>query len=108
MLPGPPYAITRTAICSTVMHQIHDGAHRVDLRLRQDAVAEIEDVAGTSTGALQDVPHLAVAFGGRRQQRHGLEVALNGPLTDAGPRGIERNAPVDADHIATGRHEILE
>src|SRR5262245_4651588 len=77
MLPGPPYAMIRTASCSPSMHLIHDGAHRGDLGLGKHAVPEIEDVPRTAAGPLQDVPDLARALRGRGEQRRRVEIPLD-------------------------------
>src|SRR6266545_3243501 len=108
MLPGPPYAITRTATCSAAMHEIHNRPHRRDVRLREYAVTEVEDVAGSTAGARQDARDLTTALRGGRQQCSRLEIALDRPIPDPGPRRVEGNAPVDADDVTAGRREILE
>src|SRR6266511_631129 len=108
MLPGPPYAITRTAICSAAMHEIHDRPHRRDVRLREYAVTEVENVAGSSTGARQDVADLTGALCGGREQHRGLEIALDRAISDASPGGVQRYPPVDADDVAARCREIFE
>src|SRR5512145_627304 len=86
-LPDPPYAMTRTAICSHTMHKIHHGAHGGDVSLGQDAVAEIEDVSGPAAGALENVADLPVALRGWRQQCRGFEIPLDCLGADARPGG---------------------
>src|SRR5712691_7285093 len=108
MLPGPPYAMTSTAICSAAMDEIHDGTHGSDVGFRKNAVTEIEDVARTSARAGEDVANLTRTFGRGCEQGHGLEVALDCTLSDAGPGGIQRNPPVDADHVTARRGEVLQ
>src|SRR5216110_425307 len=110
ILSGPPYAITKTAsrAPSSAMHEIHYGAHRRDIGLGQYPMSEIEDVAGPTGGALQDVPDLARSFTIGGKQGGGLQIALDRAIADTRPRRIERDAPVDADHIAAGGCEILE
>src|SRR5882672_7306634 len=100
--------MTRTATCSAVMHQIDDGTDRRDVRLRQHPMAEVEDVTRPAGGAPQDVTHLAVALRGGSEERRRLEIALNRALTDTDPRRVERDPPVDADHVTTGRCEIFQ
>src|SRR5437879_1214582 len=58
-LPGPPYAMSSTASWSAAMHQVHDRPDRRDIGLGQHAVAEIENVAGPSPRAREDVADLA-------------------------------------------------
>src|SRR5436190_14600927 len=110
IVSGPPYAMTRTAseAPSSAMHEVYHGAHGRDIGLGQDPMAQVEDVPRPSRGALQDITDLTRAFTLRRQQRGGLEVALDRAIADSRPGGVERNAPVDADHVAAGGREILE
>src|SRR5437879_3388614 len=108
MLPGPPYAITSTASRSAAMDEIHDGAHGSDVGFRKDAMAEIEDVTGTPAGLGKDGADLTRPLRGWCEQCRGLEIALDRTVSDAGPCGIERNAPVDADDVATSRGEVLQ
>src|SRR5207249_6837211 len=110
MLPGPPYAITSTATGggSTAMDEIHDSAHGGDVGFRKDAMAEIEDVARTPTGLRKNCADLTRPLRGGCEQRRGLEIALDRTISDAGPCGIERNAPVDADDVATRCGEVLQ
>src|SRR2546422_6602809 len=92
------------------MDEIHDSPHGSDIRLGEHAVAEIEDVARTSTGAGEDVMDLTGALRGGREQCRRVEIALDRaiPAPDAGPGSVQRNAPVDADHVAAGCCEIFE
>src|ERR1041384_7302635 len=107
MFPGPPYAITSTAICSAAMDEIHDGPHRGDVRLRKDAVAEIEDVARTSAGAGEDVANLTGPFRRGSEQGDGLEVALDRSLAGAAPAGIQRTPPSFPVRAAPRRSEVI-
>src|SRR5882672_2566399 len=113
MLPGPPYAITSTASRegggSAAMHEIHDGPHGSDVRLREHAVAEIEDVARAPTGTGEDVADLTGTLRRGREQRRRLEIALDRATPPhAGPSGVQRNPPVDADDVAARCGEILQ
>src|SRR5205823_12937848 len=110
-LPGPPYAISSTATRSAAMHPLHDRLQRLHRRLGEDAVSQVEDVPGASAGAGEHVPHLPLELRPRRQERYRIEVALNGTRgrgPDPLPRNVERDAPVDADHIAARPREIHE
>src|SRR5262247_984255 len=107
-LSGPPYAMMRTAVCSRVMHQIHDRAHGGDVGFGQDAVAEIEDVSGPAVRARENVADLTVALRGRRQQRRGFEIPLDCLGADSRPGSIQRDAPIHADDVPTGRGEVFE
>src|SRR3989442_8697468 len=110
MWRGPPYAITSTATGggSAAMDEIHDGAHGSDVGLRKNAMAEIEDVTRTPAGLGKDGADLTRPLRGGCEQCRGLEIALDRTISDAGPCGIERNAPVDADDVATRCGEVLQ
>src|SRR5262245_39146256 len=99
--------MTRTA-SSTSMDQVHNGANRGHVRCGKHAVAEIEDVSGAPLGPRQDVAHLAVALGAGSEQRGRLEVSLDRAIADARPRGVERQAPVNADHVSPRGGKVLE
>src|SRR5712691_1522678 len=75
----------------------------------KNAVAQIEDVAGTSAGALEDfVGRGEHAIEWTEQQRR-VEVALNRAVrSDALPRLVQRRAPVGANHVAAGRAQLAE
>ena len=76
----------------------------------QDAMTEVEDVAGTASGAVKDVLGFGAhdVPGGKKDG--GIEVALDGDAVGAAetrPGGIERGMPVEADDIATsGGHQF--
>src|SRR5689334_4479184 len=112
MLPGPPYAITSTATWSgegsAAMYEIHDRPDSRYIGLGKHTVAEVEDVAGPAGGAFEDGRYLTVALGGRSEQRDRLEIPLNRAIPDPRPCRVERNAPVDADHVAARCRKILE
>src|SRR3989440_1872598 len=102
-LSNPPYAINSTATPppSAAMDPGHDALQRLDRRLRQHAVPEVEDVAGAARGPVEHVPHPLLERGERREQRRGIQVPLNRPVgADALPRDVEGNAPVHADDVA--------
>ena len=69
----------------------------------QDAVAEIEDVAGPALGPAQHVvdPREQPLAGGEEQR--GVEVALHRhPVSEPSPALVEGRPPVEADHVAAG------
>ena len=68
----------------------------------QDAVSEVEHVAGASAGPAQHVDGAPQhAFGGAEQRRR-VEVALDGAVgADEVPSLVEGYAPVEADHVAS-------
>ena len=84
-----------------------DRLHRLDRRLRQDAVAEVHHVPACRPGRVrplgeQDV-HLALDPGDRGEQGGGVEVALEhrprAGLREPGAHLRERLAPVDRQHV---------
>src|ERR1044072_4814296 len=107
VVPGPPYAITSTAI-SAIVDLIDDRTYGRDVRFRQNPVSEIEDVAGPPAGLLQDVLYESRALGGRGEERRRVEVALDRLRSDASPPAVERDAPVDADHVTTRGGEVFQ
>ena len=75
------------------------------IRVRQDAVAEVEDVAGPSAGAPRgsSIDADSTRSNGPSSER-GIEVPLHAALAaDPLPALVERDAPVEADHVASGR-----
>ena len=72
----------------------------VRVGLRQDPVAEVEDVAVAPARALEHVERRGLEPVPRREQRGGIEVALHAPLADELPALVERDAPVEPDHVA--------
>src|SRR2546423_8222157 len=110
-LPGPPYAIssTETPPASAAMYPVHDALQRLDRRLREHAVPEVEDVARSASGPVEHVATWLLELGERREQRRRIEVPLNRPVgTDALPRDVEGNAPVHADDVAARAREVGE
>src|SRR5206468_2338598 len=101
--------MSSTATRSAAMHPLDHRLERLDRRFGEDAVSEVEDVAGPPRGAGEHVPHLALELESRREQGHRVEVALNGDgapgAADSLPRHVERDAPIDADHVAAGARE---
>src|SRR5438445_64735 len=101
--------MSSTGTASAPMHQLHHGLQRFDRRIGEDAVAEVEDVAGPAPGAAEDVAHSRLERGARSEQRRGVQVPLDRlRRADALPRRVQRDAPIDADHVAARRREVLE
>src|ERR1700691_1942056 len=72
---GVPWASRRTACLAIrvlqpeLAHHAHDGLHVFDRRGRDDAVAKIEDVAGTSVGGAKNLFHAQFQHFERRKKR---------------------------------------
>jgi len=91
------------------MYPVHDALQRLDRRLREHAVPEVEDVARAARGPVEHVADSLLELGERREQRRRIEVSLNRPVgTDALPRDVEGNAPVHADDVAARAREVGE
>ena len=72
-------------------------------------MAQIEDVAGPSRGALQHVVRAGQHPLDRSEQQGRIEVALHGAIqSDALPGLVERHAPVNPDHVTPGRRHRFE
>jgi hypothetical protein len=70
---------------------------------------EVEDVTGMAGDATQDVVGLVEHSRDGAEQQGWIEIALQGAIeADAVPRHIQRDTPVDADHITAGVAKLLE
>src|SRR3989442_223387 len=90
------------------MDDLDDGLERLDRGLGQDAVAEVEDVAGAAGGAPQHVARPLEQHVARPEQQRRIEVALDRAVADVAPRPVQRDPPVDADDVAPRGREIPE
>src|SRR5713101_10211101 len=70
----------RSSLGTHVMDHVDQRLHVIDRRGGQDAVAEVEDVAGTAGGAAQDVGDPLADVRGLRHQHDRIEVALHGDV----------------------------
>src|SRR5436305_5468963 len=72
-------------------------------RLGNNAVAEIENVAGAAGGLVEDFLRAAADIGFVGEENERVEVALNGfSLADDFPGVVETDAPVDPDDLTAG------
>ena len=82
------------------MHHFHDCLHVLNGRMLQDPVSEIEDMTGSAVGPTQNIEHAGLELREGRKEGDGIEIPLNSDvLPEQGPTIIERDAPVQADHI---------
>ena len=66
-------------------------------------MAQVEDVAGSTGGLMQDSPGFPLDLGDGRQQDNGIEVSLDGdPRTQSVPGPGEVDPPVKANHRPAG------
>ena len=98
------YSITPIlSLRAQFVHGVYHGDDMIDRCFRQDAVAEIEDMAGTAAGAAEDFSHSVFDFLRRCEERDRVKVALDGDIVaDCGPAFVEIDTPVEADDIAAG------
>src|ERR1019366_1949587 len=117
---GVPWAIKRTPGCMVagghspllsrlLMHIPRERLDVLERRRRQNAMAEIENVAVSSARARQHIVGRGEHAIERPEEKRWIEVALDPAIeADALPRFVERDAPVGADHIATGFAQLAE
>ena len=80
-----------------------DGEDGLDGGGGDDAVAEVEDVAGAAGGGGEDLGDAGVEDFGRGEEGDGVEVALDGyGVVEGAPGLVERGAPVEAEDIGAG------
>jgi hypothetical protein len=72
----------------------------VRVRLRQDAMAEVEDVAVASAGLGEDPGSLTGRCVPSAKERGRVEVALHRPARHPSPAVGERDPPVETDDVA--------
>lgn len=85
------------------VHEVHKAADVIRRRGRENAVAEVENVAGAVGGLVEDYFCLTLDFGPGAQEQNGVEVTLDGyVVAQAGPAGVEVGTPVEADDVAAG------
>ena len=86
-----------------LVDQLDDPREHVGIGLGQHAVAEVEDVPGVAAVAPQHVADLVGDDRPRRAEHRRVEVALQRRgRPDPAPGLVERDPPVDADHVGAG------
>ena len=113
---GVPWARSRTACLgircfleAEFADHADDGLHIFDRRAGNDAVAEVEDVAGPSTGGAQNLFDALLEKFDRGEERDGIEIALHCvTVADGAPAFVEGLPPVEADHVGAGRSHGFE
>ncbi len=92
-----------------LVNQIDQGANMVDGSLGQDAVSEVEDMAGAAGGLLEDSSGLAVDLIAWGQEYDRIEVPLNGDaVAESFPGLVELDPPVEPDDAAAGPPLMLK
>src|SRR5262249_13865790 len=79
---GPPSHrnFLRRSVGGPMVDRVHQEGDVVDRRLRQDPVAEVEDMAGTAAGLLQHLVDHSIQRLARGEERHWIEVPLYRPV----------------------------
>jgi hypothetical protein len=69
----------------------------------ENAVTQIKDVAGPAVRPVQYVMHASFELGQRGKEGGRVQVTLDGYfLSKHGPAIVQRDAPVEPDHVAAG------
>src|SRR5687767_15482753 len=92
-----------------LMHQVDQPAEHVGIRLRKDAMAEVEHMAGPPRRLAKDVEGARPRRAPAREEPRCVEVALD-PATgsDPPPRIGQGHAMVEPDDVAAGVSHELE
>src|SRR5690349_19393990 len=85
------------------MHHIDNSPDVLHGRVLQDAMAQIEDVTGTSGRAAEDILDAFLDFSLWRKEQCRIEIALHGDIMPEEPPAIiQGDAPVESDHVSAG------
>src|SRR5271165_1641656 len=75
----------------------------IDRRLRENSMAQVEDVSGAPGRLLEDPPHLTLDLGEWCEEDDGVQVPLNGDLwSQAVPALPQVDPPIESDHRPSG------
>lgn len=89
--------------------EVDECADVVDGRGGEYAVAEVEDMSGSSAGVVEDAARLLANDGDGSEQDGGVEVSLHGDVVaEAIPGEVEWDAPVESDDVAAGVALVFE
>ena len=104
------YRIRHAATPASVRSRTSAREPREDVRVRlgQDSVAEVEDVAGTACRAAEHVECFALDDFPRREEDGRIEVPLDGALGRVRPALVEGDPPVEAESVAPGGNQLVE
>src|SRR5438045_2882259 len=85
------------------MDELRKTLQVLDGSVRQNAVAEVENVPRPTAGALNDPASAVLDHGPGPQQQRGIQVSLDGAVVTDYPPGIPKvDPPIEADHVAAG------
>ena len=77
------------------MDQLHQAGEDVGVGLRQDAVAQVEDVPAPPAGLFEHAPGLALEHLGGGEERERIEIAHDRDVAELAPCRAQVDPPVD-------------
>src|ERR1700684_3819019 len=81
---------------------LDDGLDMVYRRLGKDAVTQVENMAGTRSGAAEQFVYADLELGHRSKEHHRVQIALNRrAVADIHPSLVDIEAPVNAHDVAS-------
>src|SRR5580704_15358541 len=106
---GVPCASSRTAVCSLMaVHcrvftdEFHCLLNIFDWSIRDDAVAEVEDVSGAPPGLIEDLVDSPADQLRRSEEGDRVQVTLyRAGVVEASPCPVKRGAPVETEHVGS-------
>ena len=91
------------------MHEGHELPQQTRIGLAWRRMPEIEDVAGSSTGLIEDCAGASFDCRPSGHEPSRLEIALNGAIgTQPLPGLCERLPGIDPDDVSTGRGHLIQ
>ncbi len=91
-----------------LVNQLREAREHRGVGAREHPVAEVEDVAGAAACPREHVERLPFDDVPGRSERGRIEVPLQGAVPDERPAVVERQAPVEPDHVPAGPSEVGE
>jgi hypothetical protein len=85
------------------MYGVNQRDNVIDGSFGQDAVPQVEDVAGTAACARENVRGAGANEVRAAEELDGVKIAHHGHIAEALPSVTEVNSPVEADAIAARR-----
>src|SRR5579862_8311057 len=85
-----------------LLHETRQALHVLNRRLRQDAMAEIENMPRASGSTAKNIFRTRLYFFPVSEEKHWIEIALHRALViEASPAFIEWNAPVESNNVGS-------
>src|ERR1700687_4286181 len=84
------------------LHKTSQVLHVLDGRLRQDSMAEVEDMTGPLTRTAQDIFRARLQFLPAGEEQHRIQVTLHRTTVfQAAPALVEWDAPIESDYFGS-------